>query len=255
MTEYDYSPEGYARYLATQNRVSNWVTDQASRAQQYSTPFGARSVSTPPSDYYQRPSSGRRRSSSRHSSSSYQAEPRPAYSRDAYRSSHSTHLPPQAGYTVAPPPPHAPAPPQGYGAAYKTYDPSSREVVLPAPRRGETYVIIPPKGRRIEIVVSLSLSSFVSPLAMSLTFFVSFRPTVQRVSGRLPKAAPAAPPKRANLCSSVFSQTWGPHLRETAGTTVAGPATGIEHDPTDPVTRAYCLGDAVSPLRPAHSVL
>lgn len=44
MTEYDYSPEAYEKYLATQSRVSNWVSDQASRMPHYSNPF------TPPSN-------------------------------------------------------------------------------------------------------------------------------------------------------------------------------------------------------------
>ncbi|EED85679.1 predicted protein [Postia placenta Mad-698-R] len=38
MTEYDFSPEAYEKYLATQTRVSNWVSDQVSRGPRYADP-------------------------------------------------------------------------------------------------------------------------------------------------------------------------------------------------------------------------
>ncbi|KAH9848725.1 hypothetical protein C2E23DRAFT_842302 [Lenzites betulinus] len=46
----------------------------------------------------------------------------------------------------APPPP----PPSGYRSRQVEY--TSGQIVLPPPRHGEQYVIIPPKGRRIDIV-------------------------------------------------------------------------------------------------------
>jgi hypothetical protein len=39
MTEYDYSPAAYERYLHTQNRVSNWVSQTKAHERQYSNPF------------------------------------------------------------------------------------------------------------------------------------------------------------------------------------------------------------------------
>ncbi|EED84577.1 predicted protein [Postia placenta Mad-698-R] len=38
MTEYDFSPEAYEKYMATQTRVSNWVSDQVSRGPRYADP-------------------------------------------------------------------------------------------------------------------------------------------------------------------------------------------------------------------------
>ncbi|KAF8134393.1 hypothetical protein EV363DRAFT_890877 [Boletus edulis] len=39
MTEYDYSPAAYERYIAQQTRVSNWVNDTVQQAHSYSNPF------------------------------------------------------------------------------------------------------------------------------------------------------------------------------------------------------------------------
>lgn len=39
MTEYDYSPAAYERYLAQQARVSNWVSDTVQQSHAYSNPF------------------------------------------------------------------------------------------------------------------------------------------------------------------------------------------------------------------------
>lgn len=43
MTEYDYSEEGYKRYLETQQRISRWVDNTNSHSNEYKSPFGARS--------------------------------------------------------------------------------------------------------------------------------------------------------------------------------------------------------------------
>lgn len=66
-------------------------------------------------------------------------------------------------------------PPSSSGQTYKTFtiDPANtREIVLRPPRRGETYVIIPPAGQRIEVVVSLLSLTF--PLYPSLLPFSPF---------------------------------------------------------------------------------
>ncbi|KAF9227121.1 hypothetical protein BS17DRAFT_806371 [Gyrodon lividus] len=39
MTEYDYSPAAYERYIAQQTRVTNWVTDTLQQSHAYSNPF------------------------------------------------------------------------------------------------------------------------------------------------------------------------------------------------------------------------
>ena len=39
MTEYDYSPAAYEKYINTQVRVSNWVSTQSDHTQNYSNPF------------------------------------------------------------------------------------------------------------------------------------------------------------------------------------------------------------------------
>jgi hypothetical protein len=41
MTEYDYSPEAYERYLATQNRIANWVNNTEQNRPQFEHPFQA----------------------------------------------------------------------------------------------------------------------------------------------------------------------------------------------------------------------
>ncbi|KAE9398922.1 hypothetical protein BT96DRAFT_1105039 [Gymnopus androsaceus JB14] len=43
MTEYDYSPEGYQRYLDTQKRISKWVNNTNAHSNEFRSPFGARS--------------------------------------------------------------------------------------------------------------------------------------------------------------------------------------------------------------------
>ncbi|KAI3596396.1 hypothetical protein WG66_003114 [Moniliophthora roreri] len=43
MTEYDYSEEGYRRYLDSQNRISRWVDNTNSHSREFRPPFGARS--------------------------------------------------------------------------------------------------------------------------------------------------------------------------------------------------------------------
>lgn len=50
MTEYDYSEEGYRRYMATQHRIAKWTEDTANCASQFQSPFipasGARTART-----------------------------------------------------------------------------------------------------------------------------------------------------------------------------------------------------------------
>jgi hypothetical protein len=69
MTEYDYSPEAYEKYLATQARIANWVSNTNAQAHKYTSPFvpppSSSDSSSPPSTPYHRPRE-RRISSSQH---------------------------------------------------------------------------------------------------------------------------------------------------------------------------------------------
>ncbi|CAL1698853.1 unnamed protein product [Somion occarium] len=186
MTEYDYSPAAYERYAATQNRVSNWVYNQAVHAREYSSPFVPRSTSTPPTaavarHHYRDPTRDHPSSSSRHASPSHYSSSHPTVHRSvtlpanhagiAQKTSHSSssrhptrsqsHAPPsqpayqQVYYQNTSPVSYA-APVSrglGHGASYKTYtlDPNA-QLVLPPVRPGETYVIVPPAGRKVEVV-------------------------------------------------------------------------------------------------------
>ena len=47
MTEYDYSPAAYERYINTQVRVSNWVSSQSDHTQSYGNPFMPSAFSPP----------------------------------------------------------------------------------------------------------------------------------------------------------------------------------------------------------------
>ncbi|KAI0337410.1 hypothetical protein BDW22DRAFT_956186 [Trametopsis cervina] len=214
MTEYDYSPEGYERYMSTQNRVSNWVLAQNDRMHKYTNPYTNRSVSTPPASS----------SSSHHSSSRHGYDDRSPHRSSSSHTSHKDRPPPRRSLTTPAAPPSRSIPshshsrsqsqsqaprsahpnsnptyyqpqPLSYGSptytatthavAYKhpqthpqsqstyrtyQYDTAAREIVLPPPRKGETYVIIPPTGRRVEVIVRLFFS-FSSPSPSPLLSF------------------------------------------------------------------------------------
>ncbi|KAI0084083.1 hypothetical protein BDY19DRAFT_974432 [Irpex rosettiformis] len=199
MTEYDYSPEGYERYLSTQNRVSNWVQEQNHRMQKYTNPYTNRSVSTPPIEHARHSSS---RDRSHHRSFSHTSRPEPRRSlttpvEAAPRSMHmsSTHTAVPAVYYNQATAPLTYVSPTSMGAyqqpkSYRTYqyDGSTREIVLPTPRAGETYVIIPPKGRRVEVVDSYGGS---------------------RSSSKSSLRGPTSPPKNQPLFKRLFTGLGG----------------------------------------------
>ncbi|KZP27069.1 hypothetical protein FIBSPDRAFT_319081 [Athelia psychrophila] len=87
MTEYDYSPAAYDKYMRTQNRVSNWVSHTKAHERQYSNPFVASIMGTPAafssqSLPQQKPEPKRSKSNgSTSTGAAYAAKPRP--SRDA----------------------------------------------------------------------------------------------------------------------------------------------------------------------------
>ena len=94
MTEYDYSPAAYERYISTQVRVSNWVSTQSDHTQEYGNPFMPSAyLSTKPLPEEQgsrRPtkSPARSRSSTTSAPSSTTTPPRPA--RQPHVRSHTT---------------------------------------------------------------------------------------------------------------------------------------------------------------------
>lgn len=194
MTEYDFSPEGYEKYLETQNRVSNWVTDQSGRFNQYSNPFvpSQRSTSVPPASYpahYTSHHSSSRRDGSHHStsptsaSSSRQRPGRPEHTRsytapvgEVYRSSSRSHSHPRSQQSP-PVPSHqsratSPSSHVTYGHyrephrekpryAAATHD-ASGNIVLPPLRPGEQYRINPGSyGGQLYIVVSVAPPCFI----------------------------------------------------------------------------------------------
>ncbi|PCH35151.1 hypothetical protein WOLCODRAFT_139769 [Wolfiporia cocos MD-104 SS10] len=205
MTEYDFSPEAYEKHLATQTRVMNWVSDQASHAPHYKDPIRvphsprrvpppplerlripepepARSSplrssplrSSPPKSATQRPppapqpiavpppgpapspSVVRRATGAVPSAVANPPRPRPLASRSrTLPHAHALPVPVPVPATPVAPHPHAlPAAPPGHAAVYRQYqyDPMRKEIILPPPRRGETYVIVPPHRGPIEVI-------------------------------------------------------------------------------------------------------
>ncbi|KAH9991873.1 hypothetical protein BJV77DRAFT_962552 [Russula vinacea] len=174
MTEYDFSPEAYDRYMATQTRISNWV-DNVTQSMQMPSPSpqfssGPQQPRSRPA-YSQQHTHSQTHSRSNSNSRSHSRERPTQYNRDYYRPRSHSHSNgrPQAtrSYTIAhpihsrtysyamhqPPPPipipvpqpvpylHPPPrrsrtlPTQQHHIVYHTYD---------APRGGSTYVIGPP---------------------------------------------------------------------------------------------------------------
>ncbi|KAH8103116.1 hypothetical protein BXZ70DRAFT_773137 [Cristinia sonorae] len=175
MTEYDYSPDALSRYVENQTRVSNWIHRQAYHASEYTSPFIDPSVagdipSRSGSSYRDRERDSHRdrdRSSSRHvpavtnsSAYPYPQQPRGASPPSRYQPSHhpsySTHNVYQYPYQYSTPTPQVAYGASGHrsGVSTKTItiDPNAKELYLPPPRRGEQYIIIPPKGRTVQVI-------------------------------------------------------------------------------------------------------
>lgn len=229
MTEYDYSPAAYEKYINTQLRVSNWVSSQSDHTRSYGNPFMPSSyLSTKPlpgeqSSRKQAKSPSRSRSSTTSAPSSTNTAPKPT--RQPHVRSHTTRdVRPEQRHTptrsmTMPAHPQAmvypvaagqtfvlPASPRdrydkhdkhhtsyrsssnkspsksshhpsrhdrsnhhrssSTGRAYTTdRDASGRRIIhleadsrnkvvhLPPPQLGEQYVIIPPPGGKVELVV------------------------------------------------------------------------------------------------------
>ncbi|KZT04553.1 uncharacterized protein LAESUDRAFT_728053 [Laetiporus sulphureus 93-53] len=291
MTEYDYSPAAYERYLATQNRIQNWVSKQPVQASQYANPFTPATPSEAPSacadadplraaparahqpqlQPLRIPVAERRtpsrespqRSTSRYSSNASLAprsappqpsmpppvdprqfgypggavvperlRPRPARSRTLSYNPPAPSFAPVIRRPLPPPPApipvpqpvlgvpspiHAiPPPVQGHSVVQRSYpyryDYARKEIVLPPPRPGDTYIVIPPNGGPIQMVRhdgprthsrSTSRSSAVAmrsqpkavPLFKKILSSIS-PPTVYPARGDLSRNVNVPPPKK-----------------------------------------------------------
>ncbi|KAH7907303.1 hypothetical protein BJ138DRAFT_1070454 [Hygrophoropsis aurantiaca] len=187
MTEYDYSPAAYERYLATQTRVSNWVSRTTEQAHQYSNPFvlspaqaartpdqlypvspssdsrpiPTRSKTLPHRDapYYSttpspssRPSRSRSHSYSDTKPSKHRSRPQP-HSRapSQHRSHHTTY---QITYPSPTPQYRHPQSSRAHTGpvTYRTHQTgSSGPIYLPTPRTGHSYYVVPPGGAGVKV--------------------------------------------------------------------------------------------------------
>jgi hypothetical protein len=197
MTEYDYSPAAYDRYINTQNRVSNWVSQTKAHERRYANPFVPSAINGGPEiapshsrEHSPRPHAQQQPERSRSSGSEGTIRARdmntpkrsktldsrdsrgfgleessrdgrsssqdPSRSRrPRSRSSHHSHSQSYSAYPHPPPLPPMPAP-----SPLRSNSVPPRDIVyvrgqepihLPAPRPGQTYVIVPP-GRRVEMI-------------------------------------------------------------------------------------------------------
>jgi len=183
MTEYDYSPAAYERFMESQSRVGRWVDNATDHAREFANPFlPSHSDPAEKSDFYTSSSSSHRRSKS--SSVQHHSTPRslavPDQQRDldhySHRSSHREHHHRPANtrssssssgtsssttYTARPHnsrsytmPQHPPA--HGVQAPLQPVRsrtlPHGHQYELPPMRPGQTYVIIPPHGKPVNVV-------------------------------------------------------------------------------------------------------
>ncbi|KAI0287373.1 hypothetical protein BC826DRAFT_1044925 [Russula brevipes] len=171
MTEYDYSPEAYDRYMATRTRISNWVDDVSHHSKETPSQFSSPTSSDhhrygPPPAYPQQHPHSRTHSRSNSSSRPHSHE-QYFYNRESSRprSRSQTNARPQASrsYTTQPmhsrtysyamnqPPPPVPMlmqqPPlrYPYPAPRRSQTlPHPHNVMYQSPHGGSGYVIVPP---------------------------------------------------------------------------------------------------------------
>jgi hypothetical protein len=129
MTEYDYSPEAYDRYLATQNRIAKWVDDTEQHRPQFQPAVNA---SNPPKE-----SSRRRRPNL------YIHPPPSSDSEDS--------LPPiplsAPGIMYAAPQPPYPGPPMAPAPRPLLSPPPMMQMVYPGTQRSPYYPYLPPANQ------------------------------------------------------------------------------------------------------------
>ncbi|KAG9316869.1 hypothetical protein JVU11DRAFT_2945 [Chiua virens] len=179
MTEYDYSPAAYERYMAQQSRVSNWVHDTCSQSHAYSNPFILspthrdrsfydQSDDSPPPHHHShdqwsmnssRPSRSRSRSYVDHAhydrtpqSSRHRTQSHSRTSRDGYPSHGQSYIyaqPHHASRTPAAPRIQT-SPPHNYQYPAQSGRSPTREVYVTQPPPGQIYHLSPnpPKDHR-----------------------------------------------------------------------------------------------------------
>ncbi|TFK41220.1 hypothetical protein BDQ12DRAFT_664064 [Crucibulum laeve] len=189
MTEYDYSPEGYERYMATQHRIANWVD----HTEHYRPQFEPAAPGAPPGSVTQRPMY--QSHDSHHRSHSGRQEQRPPPMDFGYN--HYGHPPSPGGSSVSESyayGPGSPGPMPYPGAVYPqqpmshhshqspTYimaspppmPPYPSPYGYPAPAMGQPimagappgYVVLPPPGRHGRKMSVMSTSPQLSASAL-----------------------------------------------------------------------------------------
>ncbi|KAI0689897.1 hypothetical protein C8T65DRAFT_700129 [Cerioporus squamosus] len=153
MTEYDYSPDAIERFQAKMAGVGKWATDQRYYAPKYANPFlpedqasSSRSGARTPArqETYPQPAPKHH-----DPTSSPLPVPDPCGSR-----------PHQAAPRASPGAYPGPPPPPGTRQVVMEYKyVPGQAIKLPPPRRGEQYIIVPPKGGRLEVVTPDSRKS------------------------------------------------------------------------------------------------
>ncbi|ESK89695.1 putative leucine-rich protein [Moniliophthora roreri MCA 2997] len=153
MTEYDYSPEGYERYLDTQTRISQWRDTTEAYRRQYRAPFGARSDvdESEQWDGVSRGSTGPGATLSKGLSqqSSYQvppslpvAAPRPSYANPTWVQAPSANYPQQQ--VPAPAPIIIQTMPSKHKSSSKSHKSHKSSSKSKSKSKSRTYVITPP---------------------------------------------------------------------------------------------------------------
>jgi hypothetical protein len=196
MTEYDYSPAAYDRFMESQSRVGRWVDNANQHAREFGNPFvPSQADPAEKSDFYSSSSSSSHRrtkssstrpsttrsftvpeqrdrargatshhhhhrsgtssnmrsspTSSSDTSSSSASTARPHHSR-----SHTVHTQYPAYGTRAPAPQPVRSRTLPGGIVYELDPQGKGDIILPPVPHGQTYVIVPPHGKQVNVIVS-----------------------------------------------------------------------------------------------------
>ncbi|KAK7025987.1 hypothetical protein VNI00_015817 [Paramarasmius palmivorus] len=216
MTEYDYSPEGYRRYLDTQDRIARWRDTTEAHRQEYSAPFGARSDvdANEQWDGVTRAnrgdaslSRGIPQQSSYHTSVPV-AAPRPSYANPTWVQA------PLAGYQQPQTAP-APAPIIIQSLPSKHKSSKSHKSHKSSKSKGRTYVITPPPP-----YIQPQYAQFQHPQSGSVTYI-----TTDYAGYPVPQTA-----QRHQVPGSVYSYSTPPV--PTGGSSYAAPTSPVYSNPS-----------------------
>jgi hypothetical protein len=211
MTEYDYSPAAYDRFMESQSRVGRWVDNANEHSREFVNPFvPSHSDPAEKSDFYSSSSHRRSKStsvkqsatrsfavpeqrdhdyghrSSHHHRSGYSSNTRSSSSSSGTSSTTTYTARPHnsRSYTVPQHPSHGAHVPLAqpvrsrtmpHGSHYEL-DPRGNGAIMLPRKPGQTYVIMPPHGQQLNVVVSTSFA------ASRLLIVDSFCPSVTRWS-------------------------------------------------------------------------